>query len=137
MKKTIYLIISTLALACCLFSSCSKVYEEKWDSIYYTDQYGDKVCRLYTSYKLSNDSTNSYTDFPFSLPIAIYYSGSWKAELTSECDWGFIDKTSGEGVHYIHFTYLQNNTGALRYVILRITCDNGETADITLSQDTL
>lgn len=118
-------------------SSCTKAFQENWDSIYYTDEYGDKVCRLYSNYQLTNDSTAQYYDIPFSLPILICYNGAWKVELTEECDWGFIDRGEGRGAHYIHFTYLQNKTGEKRYAIIRVTCDNGETADITLTQNSL
>lgn len=117
--------------------SCSKAYEEGWDSLYYTDEYGDKVCRLYSNYKLTNDSSFEYYDIKFSQPILICYNGAWTAELTEECDWGFIDRTEGHGAHYIHFTYLQNKTGEKRNAVIRVSCDNGETADITLTQESL
>lgn len=136
MKRIITITLSLLMLGL-FFPSCSKPYEETWDSLYYIDGYGDRICRLYSSYELNNDSTSELTDFPFSLPIAIYYSGSWTAELVDDCDWGFLDRSSCSGVHYLHFNYLQNFTGETRSAIIRITCDNGEKADITLIQESL
>lgn len=135
MKKLSYIL--SLVIVLLAAAGCDKRFEEGWDSIYYTDEYGDKVCRMYSSYKLTNDSTDSNYDIKFSLPILVCYNGDWKVETTRECDWGFIDRTEGHGAHYIHFTYLQNRTGDSRHVILRVTCDNGEKADITLSQESL
>ncbi len=135
MKKLQYY-AAVLVTLCCT-ASCSERYAETWDSLYYTDQYGERVCRMYETYTLNNDSDGSNTDFPFSQPIAVYYSGSWTAEIVTECGWGYVDRAGGKGVHYIHFTYLQNSTGEERYAILRIKCDNGESVDITLTQKSI
>lgn len=130
-------IIFIMAFLGCFAASCAKEYVEKWDSLYYVDEYGDKICRLYSTYELTNDSTSENYDIPFQLPIAIYYSGRWEAELVGGCDWGFLDRSSCNGVHYLHFSYLQNFTGGVRYATIKITCDNGETAEITLTQESL
>ncbi|MCQ2183935.1 MAG: hypothetical protein MJY62_00805 [Bacteroidales bacterium] len=136
MKKFNIIIISLLSIGC-LAASCSKVYQEKWDSLYYIDEFGDKICRLQSTYQLTNDSTDENYDIPFQLPIAIYYSGTWKAEILGECNWAFLDRTSCTGVHYLHLAYLQNFTGETRYTTIKITCDNGESAEITLTQESL
>lgn len=135
MKRNIIIII--LIAAGCLAASCTKIYQEQWNSLYYLDEYGDKICRLQSTYELTNDSTSDNYDIPFQLPIAIYYSGSWTAEIVGGCNWGFLDRSSCTGVHYLHFSYLQNFTGSTRQATIRITCDNGESADITLIQESL
>lgn len=136
MKRFYIIIISLLAVGC-LAASCTKIYKERWSSLYYVDEYGDKICRLQSTYELTNDSTNENYDIPFQLPIAIYYSGTWNAEILGDCKWAFLDRSSCTGVHYLHFTYLQNFTGETRQAIIRITCDNGESAEITLIQESL
>lgn len=110
-------------------SSCSKDYVEEYNSIYRTDAEGNTVPRMFTWYDVTS-STGT-------LAIAIYYSGSWTISFAEEPDWAYLDKTSGEGVQYIHVGYLQNNTGNNRSLLLKLSCDNGESLDITINQATV
>lgn len=134
MKKTAAILLS-LAIAMISATSCAKIYVEKWDSLYYTDEYGQKQCRMLTNIKLNNDPGSTMTEDPFSMPIAVYYSGKWTAVLKDGCTWGFLDRNDGEGVHYLHFIYMKNDSGQSRSAIMTISCDNGESVDITLYQE--
>ena len=55
-------------------------------------------------------------------------------EFTEDVDWAYLDRNSGSGVTYIHVGVLQNDSGAERTAVIRLTCDNGETADISITQ---
>lgn len=106
--------------------SCSKEYVEEYSTIYRTDKDGNKVCRLFTEYNV-NAATASHA-------MVIYYSGNWTVEFTEDVDWAYLDRNSGSGVTYIHVGVLQNDSGAERTAVIRLTCDNGETADISITQ---
>lgn len=109
-----------------LSSACSKEYVENYDTIYRTDKDGNQVCRMFTEYSFGS-STASHA-------MIIYYSGNWTIDFTEPVDWAYVDRTSGSGVTYIHVGLLQNDSGNARSAVLRLTCDNGETADITITQ---
>lgn len=128
MKKYLYIIASALLLS--VAASCDRPFNEQWDSLYYTDEEGARICRLIQEYKLKNDGSEA-------LAIAVYYSGTWTVEFVDEPDWAFIREAKNTGVHYFHVDYAPNETGTIRYVTLRINCDNGETCDIDLSQESM
>lgn len=121
--------VSLFVLSMLAAVSCSKEYEEKYDSIYRTDAEGNEVPRMFTWYDIAS-STGT-------LPIVIYYSGSWTVDFAEEPGWAYLDRKSGTGVSYIHVGYLQNNTGNNRSLLLKLSCDNGETLDITINQATV
>lgn len=121
--------LSFIALSMLAVVSCGKEYEEKYMSIYRTDAEGNEVPRMFTWYDITS-STGT-------LPIVIYYSGSWTVDFAEEPGWAYLDRTSGSGVSYIHVGYLQNNTGNNRSLLLKLSCDNGETLGITINQATV
>lgn len=127
MKRIIKLLFALSLLAAA--PSCSKDYEERYDSIFRTDFDGNKVPIMFTWYDV-NSSTGT-------LAIVIYYSGGWTVGFADDPDWAYIDRTSGHGVHYIHVGYLQNGTGADRSLLLKLRCDNGEELEITINQATV
>ena len=105
--------------------SCSKEYVEDYSSIYRTDKDGNKICKLFTSYDFGA-STATHA-------MVIYYSGKWEVDFVESVDWAYIDRMSDEGITFLHVGLLQND-GAERMAVLRLKCDNGETADITITQ---
>jgi len=125
MKKWL-LFLLPLVLAAGL-SSCEKPYEEHYGSLYHKDAEGNKVCNMCTFYKVTRAANR--------VVMVVYYSGSWKASLTEEIDWGFIDRRSGDGVDFLRFNYTTNDSGSTRTAVIHIKCDNGDTADITISQE--
>ena len=108
-----------------ILASCNKDYVEDYSSIYRTDKDGNKICRMFTSYDLGS-STATHA-------MVIYYSGKWEIDFVEPVDWAYVDRTVGEGVMFLHVGLLQND-GAERMAVLRLKCDNGETADITITQ---
>ena len=108
-----------------ILASCSKDYVEDYSSIYRTDKDGNKICRMFTSYDFGS-STATHA-------IVIYYSGKWEIDFVEPVDWAYVDRTAGEGVTFLHVGLLQND-GTERMAVLRLKCDNGETADITITQ---
>lgn len=123
MKKLINMTMSALLLFA--LTSCSKEYVEDYSTIYRTDKDGNKVCRLFTSYDFGY-STGSHA-------MVIYYSGEWTIDFVDPVDWAYIDRPAGKGVTFIHVGVLENE-GAERMAVLRLKCDNGEEADITITQ---
>ena len=121
MRFAKYLIFSLLFVFVC----CSKDYVEDYSSIYRTDMDGNKICRMFTSYDFGS-STATHA-------MVIYYSGKWEIDFVESVDWAYIDRPAGEGVTFLHVGLLQND-GAERMAVLRLKCDNGETADITITQ---
>lgn len=122
MKKLIkYLMVFVLLMSV----SCSKDYVEEYSSIYRTDKDGNKVCMMFTSYDFGS-STDTHA-------MVIYYSGKWSVDFVDPVGWAYLDRTSGEGVTFLHVGLLEND-GAERMAVIRLTCDNGETADITITQ---
>ena len=121
MKKTFI-----IALILGLLSSCSKPYEERYDSLYYDNPYtGERCSRMFTSYEL--------TAIGDAVAIVVYYSGEWTAALPEDCGWAYITRTAYEGVKTMHFVY-STNDGEERSTVLTIKADNGETLDITFTQ---
>ena len=108
-----------------VLASCSKDYVEDYSSIYRIDEDGNKICRMFTSYDFGS-STATHA-------MVIYYSGKWEIDFVEPVDWAYVDRTVGEGVTFLHVGLLQND-GAERMAVLRLKCDNGETADITITQ---
>ena len=96
MKKTAYIFLAILALC-----SCSQRYEESWDLALDSDLY-----------KLSNSVTK--------LPITVYCTSPWNAELVSGQDWAQLDRTSGSEVSTIHLVFSEN-TGLSRQAVVKIT----------------
>lgn len=123
MKRIINITISALVLLA--LASCSKEYVEDYSTIYRTDKDGNKVCRLFTSYDFGS-STASHA-------MVIYYSGEWEIDFVEPVDWAYLDRTSGKGVTFLHVGVLENE-GSERMAVLRLKCDNGEVADITITQ---
>lgn len=121
MRFVKYIMFSLLSV----LASCSKEYVEDYSSIYRTDKDGNKICRMFTSYDY-NSSTATHA-------MVIYYSGKWEIDFVESVDWAYVDRTAGEGVTFLHVGLLQND-GAERMAVLRLKCDNGETADITITQ---
>lgn len=118
-------------------ASCDKKYDDYYGSLYYYDSYGERQCRMIESYNLNNDPGYTRNDNPFVKSICVYYSGHWTVEILDECEWAYLSKSEGTGVHYFNFCYEQNTTGEDRCAIVRLTCDNGEELDITLNQSSL
>ena len=116
------LIVFFLSLA----ASCSKAYEENYDSLFRTDAEGRQVPRMFTSYDLTSATGK--------LPVTVYYSGNWNLHFAEESSWAYLDRTEGKGVITIHVVYLQNDSGLGRSLTLKLECDNGESLDIGINQ---
>ena len=96
--------------------SCSMEYEEKYDSLALNS----------LEYKLLSDGG--------SLMITVYYSGAWTVSMLEEdVDWGYLTRDRGTGVEPFRFRY-DASVGAQRTVTLKIECDNGDAAEIVLTQ---
>lgn len=122
MKKFAIIILAMVLGA----ASCTKPYEEVYDSLYYTNPYtGVVTSHMFTSYDLGAIGD--------AVALVVYYSGSWTASLPDDCDWAYLTRTAYTGVKTMHFVY-STNDGPARETVLTITADNGETLDITFSQ---
>ena len=66
------------------------------------------------------------------IPMMVYYSGQWKAEVQEECDWLSVDEPAGKGVTVIH-VITTDNDGPLRAADLYLSA-NGETLSINIQQ---
>lgn len=104
MKKTIFILISMLALG-----SCDKHFEESWQEL-----------------RLDYEALNFPADRDRS-SINIYYNGAWSAELTDNSGWISLAKTSGTGVETLDFQF-SINSGMSRSATL--TVKGGETTKI-------
>lgn len=135
MKKIISII--ALALLCAGISSCDKRYEENYDSIYFYDSYGQRHCRMIENYTLNNSSSSKGSEDPFVKSICVYYSGHWTVEIEGHCDWAYLSKSEGTGVHYFNFCYEQNATGESRTAVILLSCDNDDELEINLTQESL
>lgn len=124
MKRLLTLIL--VALLGAFAASCEKAYEESYHSLFRTDEAGNRVPRMFTWYDVTSATGT--------LAIPIYYSGKWTVQFAEDSSWAYLDRTEGTGIVTIHVGYLQNDTGAMRSLILRLTCDNSETLDITINQ---
>ena len=101
MKKIIY-----IALAIIVLYGCNQRFEKSWDLSVDTELYQ-------ISYSVTK------------LPISVYCTTAWKAELISGQDWAELDRTSGSEVTTIHLTFGEN-TGLSRQAVIRITSGDAE-----------
>lgn len=107
-------------------ASCSESYTFGHDDMFYTGPDGETYCYMVQKYNLSSSSGK--------LPIMLSYTGSWEASIVeNDVNWAFIDRTSGNGTGYIRLFYT-TNTGDKRTLTLRLSCDNGENVEITVTQ---
>lgn len=68
------------------------------------------------------------------IPIMVYYSGSWKAALDETCDWASLDATAGSGITAIHLHY-QDNILTARETVLTLSNDKDDPVTITITQN--
>ena len=112
--KTIYkfaiLLLSLLAVPSCM---------EKCE-----EHYGNLALN-FTEYKL--DAAGG------SLMITVYYSSEWTASFEQEPDWAYITRSRGKGVTQLRVVY-EPAASEARTLLLDISCDNGDTATITMKQ---
>ena len=108
-----YMIVAMMSVS---MTSCVRDFEERYD-------------------RLALDSTQ-YKLLPKggSLMIMVYYSGSWTVSMMEEgVDWAYLTEESGKGIDAFRFRY-DPSEGTARTVTLKVECDNGDTADIVLTQ---
>ena len=110
MKKIIIL----LAVALLGVAACSQKYEERYDSIR-------------SDYEFLNVGAAADT-----IPMMVYYSRQWKAQVQEDCDWLTVDKPAGEGVSVIH-VITTDNDGPLRAADLFLVA-GGESLSINIQQ---
>lgn len=101
MRKILYIFIAIFA-AC----SCNQLYKESWELAVDSDLY-----------KVSNTVTK--------LPITVYCTSPWNAELVSGQDWAELDCTSGSDVTTIHLMFSENDALS-RQAVVKITSASGE-----------
>ena len=101
MKKILYIFIAIFA-AC----SCNQLYKESWELAVDSDLY-----------KVSNTVTK--------LPITVYCTSPWNAELVSGQDWAELDCTSGSDVTTIHLLFSENDVLS-RQAVVKVTSASGE-----------
>ena len=101
MRKILYIFIAIFA-AC----SCNQLYKESWELAIDSDLY-----------KVSNTVTK--------LPITVYCTSPWNAELVSGQDWAELDCTSGSDVTTIHLLFSENDALS-RQAVVKITSASGE-----------
>lgn len=85
-----------LALAGLFAVACADTFEERYDLSVNTDKY-------------SVDATAAR------LPITVYCSGAWTAQLAAESAWATLSRTSGSGITTIHLD-CADNSGLARSV---------------------
>ena len=85
-----------LALAGLFAVACADTFEERYDLSINTDKY-------------SVDATAAR------LPITVYCSGAWTAQLAAESAWATLSRTSGSGITTIHLD-CADNSGLARSV---------------------
>ena len=97
-------------------SSCVRDFEERYDTLALDS----------TQYELLSKGG--------SLMIMVYYSGSWTVSMLEEgVDWAYLTEESGKGIDAFRFRY-DAFEGSVRTVTLKVECDNGDTAEIVLTQ---
>jgi hypothetical protein len=96
--------------------SCTEEYEERYDSLALDSM----------EYELLSAGG--------SLMITVYYSGSWTVSMLGDnIDWAYLTQETGTGIDQFRFRY-DASIGVPRTVTLKVECDNGDTADIVLTQ---
>ena len=115
-----------LLTALCLASACDDRFEERYDSLFWTDAEGASHSYMTTGYELGWEEGT--------LPLTVYYSGRWTAALSDGDGWASVDTPSGNGVGWLHISYRNNRNGKERTATVAISCANGERVDITLRQ---
>ena len=78
-----------LALAGLFAAACADTFEERYDLAVNTDRY-------------------SVTAEAGKLPVTVYCSGAWTAQLTAESAWATLDRTAGSGITTIRLNYADN-----------------------------
>ena len=78
-----------LALAGLFAVACADTFEERYDLAVNTDRY-------------------SVTAEAGKLPVTVYCSGAWTAQLTAESAWATLDRTAGSGITTIRLNYADN-----------------------------
>ena len=78
-----------LALAGLFAVACADTFEERYDLAVNTDRY-------------------SVTAEAGKLPVTVYSSGAWTAQLTAESAWATLDRTAGSGITTIRLNYADN-----------------------------
>ncbi len=68
------------------------------------------------------------------IPIMVYYSGSWHAALDETCDWADLDASSGSGITAIHLHYMENILTA-RETALTLSNGKDDPVIITITQN--
>ena len=78
-----------LALAGLFAVACADTFEERYDLAVNTDRY-------------------SVTAEAGKLPVTVYCSGAWTAQLTAESAWATLDRTAGSGITTIRLNFADN-----------------------------
>jgi len=114
MKRCLLLFLLSLTLLAAV--GCARAYQDRYDSL--------RVDR--TLLKLPSEEGT--------IPIMVYYSGSWQASLDETCDWASLDAASGTGITTLHLHY-QENILTARETTLTLSNDKDDPVTITITQN--
>lgn len=123
MKKKLYLLLIPVLM----LAGCTKTFEEQYDSIYRIGPDGGQYCNMPVNYEIAGESGR--------LSLNVLYSGSWTATLDDTVNWAFLSRGSGTGISWLRLYYTSNNGVGQRTAVITLTCDNGESAEITVTQE--
>lgn len=122
MRKAVLVPFSVLLLAV----GCTKTYDYHYDSLYYIGPDGNTYCHMPLVYNIGNEAGR--------LLIPVCYSGEWTVSILEDVNWAFIDLVSGSGIKNIRFWYTGNMDGEERSATVKVSCDNGDEAEIVINQ---
>jgi hypothetical protein len=122
--KNIFYLVSVL-FAALVLSSCEKE-TAGYDTLYGVGPDGQTYCRIPQLYNIAKVGGK--------LLILVDYSGQWEIELDPQTTWAFLDRTNGKGQEYVRLCYDGNTTASERQAVVTLSCDNGETVDISVIQ---
>ena len=117
--KNIFYLVSVL-FAALVFSSCEK------ENLYGVGPDGQTYCRIPQLYNIGKVGGK--------LLILVDYPGQWEVSLDQQTTWAFLDRTNGKGLEYVRLCYDGNTTASERQAVVTLSCDNGETVDISVIQ---
>lgn len=111
-----FLLFLVLFLTLLVTGGCSRAYKDTYDHL--------RVDRVLLKLQAEEGT----------IPIMVYYSGSWQAALDETCDWASLDMSSGTGITAIHLHYQENMLTA-RETTLTLSNDKDEPVTITITQN--
>ena len=98
-------------------AACSQKFEERYD-------------KIRSDYEFLNVGAVADT-----IPMMVYYSGTWKAEVEEGCEWMSVDLPQGEGVKVLH-VITTDNDGPVRAAELYLIAQQ-DTLSINVQQSGL